>query len=102
MGKLASIIIRTKNEERWITQCLHGVFEQEYKDYEVILVDNESEDKTLEKAGQFKLAKVVKCTEYLPGKALNMGIRESKGDYIVCLSGHCIPVNAKWLGNLLK
>lgn len=102
MGKLASIIIRTKNEERWITQCLHGVFEQEYKDYEVILVDNESEDKTLEKAGQFKLAKVVKCTEYLPGKALNIGIRESKGDYIVCLSGHCIPVNAKWLGNLLK
>jgi len=102
LGKLASIIIRTKNEERWITQCLHGVFEQEYKDYEVILVDNESEDKTLEKAGQFKLAKVVKCTEYLPGKALNIGIRESKGDYIVCLSGHCIPVNAKWLGNLLK
>ena len=102
MSKLASIIIRTKNEERWITQCLHGVFEQEYKDYEVILVDNESDDKTLEKAGQFKLAKVVKCTEYLPGKALNIGIRESKGDYIVCLSGHCIPVNSKWLGNLLK
>lgn len=102
MGKLASIIIRTKNEERWITQCLHGVFEQEYRDFEVILVDNESEDKTLEKAGQFKLAKVVKCTEYLPGKALNIGIRESNGDYIVCLSGHCIPVNPKWLGNLLK
>jgi CMP-N-acetylneuraminic acid synthetase len=102
LGKLASIIIRTKNEERWITQCLHGVFEQEYGDFEVILVDNESDDKTLEKAGQFKLAKVLKCTEYLPGKALNIGIRESKGDYIVCLSGHCIPVNAKWLGNLLK
>jgi CMP-N-acetylneuraminic acid synthetase len=102
LGKLASIIIRTKNEERWITQCLHGVFEQEYRDFEVILVDNESDDKTLEKAGQFKLAKVVRCTEYLPGKALNMGIRESKGDFIVCLSGHCIPVNGKWLGNLLK
>ncbi|MDD5269586.1 MAG: glycosyltransferase [Candidatus Omnitrophica bacterium] len=102
MNKTASIIIRTKNEERWITQCLHGVFEQEYKDFEVILVDNESEDKTLEKAGQFNLAKVLSCREYMPGRALNIGIRESKGDYIVCLSGHCIPVNSTWLGNLLK
>lgn len=102
MGKLVSIIIRTKDEERWITQCLSSVFDQQYKDFEVILVDNESQDKTLEKAKQFKIASVVKCSEYLPGKALNIGIRQAKGDYIVCLSGHCIPVNDKWLGNLTK
>ncbi len=101
MGKLVSIIIRTKDEERWITQCLSSVFEQEYKDFEVILVDNESQDKTLEKAKQFKLAKVVKCSEYLPGKALNIGIREAKGELIACLSGHCIPVNGRWLGSLV-
>lgn len=102
MGKLVSIIIRTKDEERWITQCLYGVFDQEYKDFEVIIVDNESQDKTLEKAKQFKIAKVVTCREYLPGKALNLGIREAKGDFIVCLSGHCIPVNSQWLGNLIR
>jgi CMP-N-acetylneuraminic acid synthetase len=45
--------------------------------------------------------KVVKCNDYLPGKALNMGIRESKGEYIVCLSGHCIPVNDSWLSMLI-
>lgn len=102
MGKLVSIIIRTKDEERWISQCLNSVFGQQYKDFEVILVDNESQDKTLEKAKQFKIAKVVKCSEYLPGKALNIGIKEAKGDYIACLSGHCIPVNDNWLGNLVK
>ncbi|MFA5094772.1 MAG: glycosyltransferase [Candidatus Omnitrophota bacterium] len=102
MGKLVSIIIRTRDEERWITQCLSSVFEQEYKDFEVILVDNESQDKTLEKAKQFRLAKVVKCSDYLPGKALNIGIREAKGELIACLSGHCIPVNGKWLGALVK
>lgn len=100
--KLISIIIRTKNEERWITACLNNVFNQSYRHFEVILVDNESSDKTIEKARQFGISKVINCRDYIPGKALNMGIREAKGDYIVCLSGHCIPVNEHWLGNLLR
>ncbi len=100
--KKVSIIIRTKNEERWITPCLAGVFAQDYRDFEVILVDNESTDMTVEKAKQFNIVKVISCEKYLPGLALNMGIRESKGEYIVCLSGHCIPVNEKWLSNLLR
>lgn len=99
---MVSIIIRTKNEERWINACLTSVFNQDHKDFEIILVDNESSDKTIEKALQFNIAKVVSCKDYKPGLALNMGIRESKGKYIVCLSGHCIPVNEKWLSSLLK
>jgi len=101
LKKSISVIIRTKDEERWITQCLHGLFNQSYKDFEVIIVDNKSTDKTLEKARQFDISKIVTCEDYLPGKALNMGIREAAGDYIACLSGHCIPVNDQWLGNLL-
>ena len=99
---MISIIIRTKNEERWITPCLMGVFKQDYKDFEVILVDNVSTDKTIEKALQFNITKVITCEDFRPGLALNMGIRESKGEYIVCLSGHCIPVNEEWLSNLIK
>jgi len=102
MSGFISIIIRTKNEERWITPCLKGVFSQDYKDYEVILVDNESTDKTIEKAAQFNINKILTCKNYKPGFALNMGIRESKGEYIVCLSGHCVPVNDKWLSSLLE
>ena len=48
--KLVSIIIRTKNEERWITSCLKSVFKQEYDNFEVIIVDNESSDRTIKKA----------------------------------------------------
>lgn len=99
---MISIIIRTKNEERWITSCLSNVFMQDYKDFEVILVDNESVDKTVEKAKQFNIKKIITCKEYLPGKVLNTGIKEAKGDFIVCLSGHCIPVNEKWLTNLVR
>ncbi|MFC1576474.1 glycosyltransferase family 2 protein [Candidatus Omnitrophota bacterium] len=100
---MVSIIIRTKNEERWITQCLNAVFSQDFKDFEVIIVDNESTDNTLEKAKQFDIKKVIvyEGDQYLPGKALNMGIQEAKGDRIVCLSGHCIPTDNRWLRNLL-
>ena len=102
MKKPISIIIRTKNEERWITQVLNAVFNQRYGEFEIIIVDNKSSDKTVEKAEQFDIKKIVTCEEYRPGKALNMGMREAKGEFIVSLSGHCIPVNDRWLENLLK
>lgn len=101
MPKTVSIIIRTKNEERWISSCLHSVFSQDFKDFEVILVDNMSTDKTVAKAEHFGV-KVLKIEDFLPGKALNLGIRNSTGKYICCLSGHCIPTNRHWLSNLLK
>ncbi|MBM3251192.1 MAG: glycosyltransferase [Candidatus Omnitrophica bacterium] len=101
MNKLVSIVIRAKNEERWITQCLRGVFDQDYDNFEVIIVDNESSDKTLDKARQFKIQKILSCRDYFPGRALNMGIKEARGRYVVCLSGHCIPVHNSWLTKLL-
>ena len=58
-----SIIIRTKNEERWITACLDAVFSQNYKDFEVIIVDNKSNDRTLDKIKSFNIQKIV--SEYL-------------------------------------
>lgn len=101
MKNTVSIIIRTKNEERWISSCLESVFSQEFKDFEVIIVDNNSIDNTVEKAKQFKIADILNISEYLPGKALNLGVKASSGKYFVCLSGHCVPVNNYWLGNLV-
>ena len=72
-SKKVSIIIRTKNEERWIGRCLESIFKQNYKNFEVIIVDNESKDKTLEKLKNFKIKKVVKIKKYLPGKSTLRG-----------------------------
>lgn len=102
MNDLVSIILRTKNEERWITSCLKAIFDQTYKNLEVILVDNQSTDKTVEKAKQFDIGELVEIKEYLPGNSLNEGIKKSKGKYIVCISAHCIPVNNKWIENLIR
>jgi CMP-N-acetylneuraminic acid synthetase len=98
---LVSVIIRTKNEERWIHSCLRGVFSQGHKAIEVVVVDNSSTDRTVKRAQEFPVS-VVQIDNFFPGKALNEGIRASKGTIIVCLSGHCIPVNASWLENLVR
>ena len=98
---LISIIVRTKNEERWIESCIQNIKNQNYKKVEIIIVDNNSTDKTLDKIKKYKL-KTVKINNFLPGKAINYGIKKSKGTIIVCLSAHCIPTNKSWLENLVK
>ena len=98
---LVSIIIRTKNEERWIQQCLEKINNQSYKNFEIILVDNNSNDKTIKIAKQYKI-KICKIKKFFPGKSINLGIAKSKGEIIVCLSAHCIPKDNSWLKNLIK
>lgn len=96
-----SLIIRTHNEEKWIGECLRGVLDQTINEFELILVDNLSTDKTVEKAKNiYPDLTLVEIDNYRPGLALNEGIRASSGDYFVCLSAHCIPVQSDWLETL--
>lgn len=97
-----SIIVRTKNEERWIGHCLSMINKQDYQDFEVILVDNHSADHTVTVASRYTLAAVVNIDKFFPGQALNEGIRASKGRFIVCLSAHCIPKSTDWLSTLRR
>lgn len=96
-----SIILRTKNEERWITFCLNMIYQQTHTNIEVILVDNMSKDKTVELAQKHPV-KLVRINKYMPGQALNTGINASTGEYIVCISAHCVPKDKHWLKSLLK
>ena len=97
-----SIILRTKNEERWIGHCLDALFKQDYSDFEVILVDNASTDHTVKVANRFPIAKTINIDKFLPGKALNLGIHASSGKFLVCLSAHCIPQENNWLSFLRR
>ena len=100
LSPLVSIIIRTKNEERWIDHCLSAITEQTLKDFEIILVDNNSDDWSVKIAKKYT-KKIVNVTDFFPGKAINEGIRASSGEYIVIVSGHCIPKNNQWLEKLI-
>jgi rhamnosyltransferase len=97
-----SVIIRTKNEEKWIGRCLESVFSQKVDaEIEVVLVDNDSTDHTVEVAKRYPVNKFINISDFLPGKALNDGIRASIGDFIVCISAHCIPEKDSWIEKLL-
>lgn len=99
---LISIIIRAKNEEEWIGRTLSAIEKQTYQQYELIVVDSESSDCTVDIAKRFG-CRVISYTEpYVPGKAINIGIRESKGPLIVVLSAHAVPVDTIWLETLVN
>ena len=61
---LVSIIIRTKNEERWIDHCLSAIATQSIKDYEIILVDNNSNDNSVKIAGKYA-DKIINIAQFL-------------------------------------
>jgi rhamnosyltransferase len=98
-----SIVIRTKNEGRFIGATLKKIFEQATTlNYEVIIVDSGSTDDTLAIVHEYP-ARVFKIAprEFTYGYALNYGAKSAKGDYIVNLSAHCVPVDSSWLDHLV-
>lgn len=98
-----SIIIRTRNEERWIGTTLKKLFEQTYKNFEVILVDSGSKDKTLEIARRFPVSVIeIPEREFSYPHALNVGMENSHGEFAVLLSAHSVPIDDAWLANGLR
>jgi len=99
-----SIVIRTLNEERYLSQLLNAINDQKIENYkfEIVIVDSGSQDKTLKIAKSFNCAILkIKKDEFSYGRSLNIGCEFSNGNYLVFISGHCIPKDDKWLINLI-
>lgn len=98
-----SVIVRTRNEERWVEACLKRIRFQSVDDVQVVLVDNGSSDQTVARARSVWPELIyVEIDRFIPGKALNDGIRASDGEFIVCVSSHCLPQDERWLENLQR
>ncbi|WP_447972113.1 glycosyltransferase family 2 protein [Nitrospira sp. Kam-Ns4a] len=100
---MISIVVRTKNEERWIGRCLSAIAGQAFPDFEVIVVDNASTDGTLEIVKRFD-AKLVTISDeaFTFGRSLNLGIEAARGEFVAIISGHCIPATDQWLYRLWR
>ena len=83
-----SVIITAYNIEKYIEKSIQSVRNQTFKEYELIVIDDCSTDRTLEKIRQFKDIKIIahkenKCL----GGARNTGVRNAKGEFIIFLDG---------------
>lgn len=98
-----SIIIRTKNEEKYLEDVLKKIFLQNFRHFEVIIVDSGSTDRTLEIAESFEL-KIIKIPseKFTYGYGLNIGINNGQANIIVNLSAHAIPADNLWLEKLVR
>lgn len=83
---LLSIIIPTLNEEKYLPILLSSLVSQTNKKFEVIVSDGNSEDKTKEKALEFKSAldiKVYSSSKKNVSHQRNVGAKNSRGDYLI-------------------
>lgn len=96
-----SVVTRSKNESNELEILAKILKKQSIAPIELILVDNNSEDKSVEVARKYGF-KVFGTDTYFPGNALNIGIAESTGDFVIIVSSHCIPTNCDWIKNLIQ
>jgi rhamnosyltransferase len=100
----ASIVIRAKNEARDIADTLTQIQQQVgVPEFEVIVVDSGSTDGTLGIVRQFPVQVVeIPAASFTYGYALNVGVRAARGEFVVALSAHSLPVETTWLAALLQ
>jgi len=99
---LVSIVILNYNAGKLLDDCLHSIHKTEKVNFEIILVDNASTDKSYKEYTQkfpdVNLIENSKNLGYCEGN--NVGIRATKGEFVVVLNPDTI-VNPTWLHELL-
>ena len=101
----ASIVIRTLNEAEHLGDLLKMIARQVTPGMtvETVLIDSGSTDGTVEiaRAHGARITTISKA-EFSFGRSLNRGCTFSTGDFLVLISGHCVPVDDHWLQNLCQ
>jgi len=102
MNKLVSVIIPTYNREKTLARAIESVLNQTYKNFEIIIVDDNSTDNSSKIINnylvQFSNIKYVKHDKNKGGSAArNTGVREADGKYISFLDS-----DDEWIKNKLE
>ena len=87
MNDLITVIVPVFNAEKWINKCIDSLLNQTYKNIEILLVDDKSEDNSLRILEQYaknneKIRIIIKETNSGVSDSRNIGIKNSKGKFI--------------------
>ncbi len=104
-----SVVICARNEARNLRRYLQSILEQDYPEYEVIVVNDCSEDDTeivlkgfSQQYEHLRTTFLREDPKFPHGKklALTVGIKAAQYDYVVLTDADCYPVSKKWLQNI--
>jgi len=104
--KPVSVIICAKNEASNLEQFLPRVLEQDYPDFELIVVNDSSTDHTEEllaelavKYPHLRFTSIPSNGKFLHGKklAVTLGIKSAKHEHILLTDADCYPASDQWL-----
>lgn len=104
-----SVIICAKNEAKNLQKFLPSIINQDYSDFEIVLINDASEDETLDvmecfsKEHQNIKIVNVKNTEAFWGNkkyALTLGIKAAKNDYLLFTDADCKPKTEYWIHDM--
>ncbi len=96
---LLTIVIPAKNEEKNLPKLLASIRDQSFEDYEVVVAEADSQDKTRNIALAWG-ARVVEGGS--PGPGRNKGAAAARGKYILFLDADVLLANPKFLADNLK
>nr|WP_294928924.1 glycosyltransferase [uncultured Flavobacterium sp.] len=101
-----SVIVCAKNEEENVKKYVPLLADQNYPDFEIVLIDDASSDETLEVFEQFetqypniRLVKVKNNEAFWGNKkyALTLGIKAATKDYLLFTDADCYPTSKEWI-----
>jgi GT2 family glycosyltransferase/tetratricopeptide (TPR) repeat protein/2-polyprenyl-3-methyl-5-hydroxy-6-metoxy-1,4-benzoquinol methylase len=98
---LTSVVMLTNNQLEYTKLCLASIRSRTDEPYEVIVVDNGSTDGTVEYLNALDGVRLIVNPENrgFPA-AVNQGIREARGEYVLLLNNDCV-VTTGWLSRML-
>lgn len=99
-----SVVVAVRNEVQYIEKCIKSLANQDYPDYEIIVVDGMSDDDTyellkkLQKKYDFKLLRNERRNA---AAGRNIGIGVARGDVIAFIDGDAVA-SRNWLSSIAK
>lgn len=98
---MISVIVPVYNREKTIAAALDSIYSSDYKNFEVIAVDDASKDKSVRIMQKYP-CKIIKLRENVgAGAARNIGAREAKGDVLLFIDSDVI-ISRDTIGKIAK